>query len=793
MPMTCRSVIFSRMFSRLPVLLGVAAALLSVAVSANEVGNAANAASYKTSKHFARPAELEPDIAFWRRIYTEVTTQGGLVHDPENLAIVYSVMKFPAELAPRQRSKRIDDEKKKYARILERLAAGADGLSEEELRVQALWPKGTRRARYARAASSVRFQLGQADRFREGLVRSGAWHDHIAATFERMGLPRELAALPHVESSFNPYAYSKVGAAGMWQFMPSTGRRFLRIDAAIDERLDPYRSTEAAAKFLEQNYLILGTWPLALTAYNHGPGGMRRAKEQLGTSDITTIVRKYNSRSFGFASRNFYVAFLAALEIDAEPERFLGDVRRNPPDNSRIVKMLHYVPATQLLQALELEREELRLLNPSLLPSVWNGARYVPRGYELRVPARLDLTAMLERISQGPRFDAQVADTTHRVRSGETLSTIASRHRVSVAQLASLNNLRSPYRIRAGQMLTLPDRAGAARVPASAASSPTALAAGSSVRAESPSPTGVGDTQRYVVRRGDTLSKIAARHGMSEGALMELNSIRNRNLLREGQVLALVAARAAQPAARTTQPAPAQMPVQPAAAVLPPAAAQTPVESVAAAAPVPPSGTADPTSADRAARTAGEAAEPESELEAEAIGPALVPGTQAAASADPSDYSVHSDRRILVQAAETLGHYADWLEVRASQLRKLNRMSATAPVIVGRKLKLDFSQISPDQFEAKRVEYHRQLQEAFFTRFRIKETAAHTIKPGESVWVLAQQRYGIPIWLLRQYNPDLDLGSVRPGTRLIVPVVEPVETQPVETQSVEAAMASHAS
>src|SRR5690606_14095471 len=192
-------------------------------------------------------------------------------------------MKFPSDISPKTRSNQIENDKKKYARILERLASGAENLSEEELRVQALWPKGTRRSRFERASESVRFQLGQADRFREGLVRSGAWSDHIASTFEKMGLPRELAALPHVESSFNPYAYSKVGAAGMWQFMRSTGRRFLRIDATVDERLDPYRSTEAAARFHEQNYIVLGTWPLALTAYNHGPGGMKRAQEQLGT------------------------------------------------------------------------------------------------------------------------------------------------------------------------------------------------------------------------------------------------------------------------------------------------------------------------------------------------------------------------------------------------------------------------------------------------------------------------------------------------------------------------------
>jgi len=405
---------------------------------------------------FLRPTELEPDIAFWRRVYTEVTTEGGLLHDQDDLGIVYEVMKLPSDLSQKQRQKRIEDVKKKYSRILDRLASGATDLSEEEQRVLDLFPKGTHRSRFEEAAEGIRFQLGQADRFREGIVRSGAWREHIAATFKKMGLPTELAALPHVESSFNTYAYSKVGAAGMWQFMRGTGRRFLRIDAAVDERLDPYRSSEAAARFLEQNYIVLGSWPLALTAYNHGPGGMKRAQEQLGTSDIVTIVRKYNSRSFGFASRNFYVAFLAALEIDSDPEKFFGQIRRHPTDNSLVLEVPAYVPASRLATVLELDRDELKRLNPSLLPSVWRGARHVPRGFDLRVPNTIDVTAALSQLSEGERYDAQVAETQHRVRSGESLSSIASRYSVSVVAIAELNNLDRPYRIRAGQVLALP-------------------------------------------------------------------------------------------------------------------------------------------------------------------------------------------------------------------------------------------------------------------------------------------------------------------------------------------------
>jgi membrane-bound lytic murein transglycosylase D len=693
----------------------------------------AAAAHAAGSDGFPLPEELERDVAFWRRIYSEVSTSGGLLHDPERLDVVYEVIKFPADLAPRQRSKRIDELKKKYGDILERLAtADESALTEEEKRVHDLWPKGTRRARFEQAAEEVRFQLGQADRFREGIVRAGAYRDYIAATFEKAGLPRELAALPHVESSFNTYAYSKVGAAGMWQFMRATGRRFMRIDGVVDERLDPYRSTQAAVKFLEQNYIVLGSWPLALTAYNHGTAGMRRAQEQMGTSDIAVIARKYQSRSFGFASRNFYVAFLAALEIDQNPEKFFGPIQRHAVDSSRIVELPNFIPVSRIAKALDLETDALRRLNPSLLPGVWNGSRHVPKGFEFRVPAHVDATAALQRLGTTDSFTAQVADSQHRVRSGESLSAIASRYGITVTTVAELNGLRRPYRINAGQVLTLPTKGGVPAVVAAAIPAPTR--ASEATKPTTP-PTGVVGENRYVVRRGDTLTRIATKNGMSEAALMELNNIKNRNFVYEGQVLALAAsARAA-----------------------PPVESQVAVENIV---PVP----AEPVSV-------AEASEPVSEREAEELGPTLVPGIQAANSADPSDYLVHEDGSVRVQAAETLGHYAEWLEVRAGQIRKLNRMTMATPVVIGRKVKLDFSKVTQDEFEGRRQEYHKQLQEAFFAEFRISGNEMHVIKAGESIWVLAQQRYNIPIWLLRQYNPDLDLGSVKPGTKLVIPTV----------------------
>src|SRR5690606_38592917 len=137
---------------------------------------------------FARPAELEPDIALWRRIYTQVSTGGGLLHDPVDLRVVYEEVTFPERASPQQRTRLLDARKEHYARILRRLANGATDLDDEERRIKALWPQDVAGARLRQAADQVRFQLGQSDRFREGLVRSGAWREHIRDTFRKAGL-----------------------------------------------------------------------------------------------------------------------------------------------------------------------------------------------------------------------------------------------------------------------------------------------------------------------------------------------------------------------------------------------------------------------------------------------------------------------------------------------------------------------------------------------------------------------------------------------------------------------------
>ncbi len=672
-----------------------------------------------------RPEGLEPNVRFWVRVYTEVDGRGGLIHDSEHLDVVYEVVRFDPGLSERARERRVDRSKDRYRAILRRLASGKrTDLSAEQAAVLALWPDGVSNKTLSRAARRLRFQLGQADKFRAGLIRSGAWRAYIERSLTDSGVPVELAALPHVESSYNPKAYSRVGAAGMWQFTRPTGRRYLRVDHVVDERLDPFKSTRAAARLLRDNHRQTRTWPLAITAYNHGAAGMRRAARKLGTTDIATIVRRYKSRSFGFASRNFYASFLAALQVDRNATHYFGPLRADPPVEYQIVELPHFYPAKSLQSALGIEQSVLRDHNTALRPSVWSGSKFVPRGYDLRVPRHLlagPPEALLARVPTAERLDRQHRDRYYKVRRGDTLSRIASRYGVRQSELVALNNLRSRHRIHVGQVLVMPDDARGGVQPAP----PVAIA---------PIPSdGI-----HRVRGGETLSRIARRYGVTEAQLVELNGLRNRHHLVVGQRLRLPGAESEK------EPVPA-----------------APVIT-ASTRPLSP-----PTPAATAATLPAEETSPETL-------PVEPPGLAARSDAgavptDPSDYSVSPDGRITVQAAETLGHYAEWLGVRASTLRRINGLRYGRPLAIGRRIALDFRAVSPEEFERIRLEFHRTLQEEFFSAYVVTGTEEHVLEAGDTLWELAQQRYRLPVWLLRQYNPDLDFAALPAGAQMVIP------------------------
>ncbi|MDB5038044.1 MAG: hypothetical protein JWQ35_1572, partial [Bacteriovoracaceae bacterium] len=270
------------------------------------------------------PTELRLKVEFWKAIYTKYTTTQGLLHDAEDLSVIYDAIELPRNGSTTSADELRYNIREKLFNIVRKRG---ENLTPEERKLLAHFPPGTTRTRLLQATENIRFQLGQADRFKEGIIRSGYYLKHIEKILHEEGLPDFIKYLPHVESSFQEYAISKVDAAGLWQLMEATGRGLgLKIDYAVDQRLDPWLATEAAAKHLKRDRNFLGTWPLAITAYNHGPGGVQKAVQTLGTTDISDIAFRYTSPTFGFASRNFYAQFLAAVEVASNYQRYFGEL-----------------------------------------------------------------------------------------------------------------------------------------------------------------------------------------------------------------------------------------------------------------------------------------------------------------------------------------------------------------------------------------------------------------------------------------------------------------------------------
>jgi membrane-bound lytic murein transglycosylase D len=476
---------------------------------------------HAAASNFPRPSSLEPAVGFWIKVYTGITTNQGYVHDAVDLSVVYETVELPEWASNSKRGSRVTNAKFRYVKALTALGKGKRSeLTDTEARALAAWPEETSSKTFQAAAHNVRFQLGQSNRFKDGLVRSGQWKPHIRAVLAEHELPPELEVLPHVESSFNPSAYSKVAAAGMWQFMPRTARDFMRVDHVVDERMDPFVATEGAAKLLKRNYGLTGTWPLALTSYNHGTGGVLRAAREVGTSDIGAIVQSYRGRAFGFASRNFYASFLAALEVDQNAERYFGTLRLDAPTSYDRVIVSDYIPAKALAQSSGIGLDALRLHNPALRDAVWSGEKHIPRGFMVRVPRdhlSQPLGDLIAAVPGNARFGYQQPDLDHRIVSGDSLSTIARRYGTSVSKLMTLNSMRNT-RIRAGKTLILPG---------------TVMAESAVLLSPSPaSQPGV-----YIIQRGDSLWSIARRFNVSQQQLVAWNGISAKRYIQPGQKL----------------------------------------------------------------------------------------------------------------------------------------------------------------------------------------------------------------------------------------------------------------
>jgi membrane-bound lytic murein transglycosylase D len=276
---------------------------------------------------FPRPSAIEPNVKFWIDVFATYSERDFIILDRDQVWRIYQVLHLPGEGAPtRAEIDEVNDYlKNKFTNILSRLGAGQTPADFEEHQVATLF-KDQPLSAYAASAQNLRVQEGMREQFREGLLRSRYYRSRMEQIFIDAGLPPELVALAEVESGFYNRARSNAGAVGIWQFTRGTGRQFMRITRYHDDRLDPAAETEAAAKLLRSNYLTFGSWPLAITAYDYGSAGMTEAAEQYA-SDYARIVRSYDGPHFGFASKNYYAEFLAALQISRFEDAYFPDIR----------------------------------------------------------------------------------------------------------------------------------------------------------------------------------------------------------------------------------------------------------------------------------------------------------------------------------------------------------------------------------------------------------------------------------------------------------------------------------
>lgn len=340
------------------------------------------------SDDFEVQENLQKRVEFWFDVYSRYSGYHKIIHHNLYPWIIYEVVDVRGI---KNSEKYMKTKIKNYKKLFKGLALKKDGFSLSEKKWLALFDQASNSKKVLKtAASKIRYQTGQRDSIKSGLLRSQKYLPHMEQLFIAEGMPTELTRLPFVESSFNWEAYSRVGAAGMWQFMRRTGRKFLRINKSIDERMSPLKSTKAAALLLKQNHKILyKTWPLAVTAYNHGPTGLRRAVRKTHSRDLANIIKRYRHPRFSFASANFYSCFLAVLYIEKYSDILFPDIPQGKAQNFQERIISSRVKAQKFLKAMNYSSDEFLRHNPDFTRAVKRNY-YIPRGTKYFVPTDTD-------------------------------------------------------------------------------------------------------------------------------------------------------------------------------------------------------------------------------------------------------------------------------------------------------------------------------------------------------------------------------------------------------------------
>lgn len=351
------------------------------------------------SENFAVPQSISRRYNFWRRVYSLWGKDQYVMHlseYPEVVVEAYDNSRVGDEVGPIAREIMVKKVAKQQRELYRKLfLAMHNNRKHEELFTPAMQRLARQMShiadpnKYLVAYRTLRLQRGQRDFIASGLAVAPKYLPAIEQEFRAQNIPVEITRLAFVESSFNLKAHSKVGASGVYQIMPSTGKQYLKMHSGVDERNDPIKASRAAAKLLRLNYNLTGSWPLAITAYNHGVGGIKRAVRTVGSNDIVQLINRYHGNAFGFASKNFYASFLGVLATLKDSARIFPEVPRVLPLAFEPVRLPKAMTIGELKKKYNMSMATLVEYNPDISgPVVRANGAALPRGYVLKVPAK---------------------------------------------------------------------------------------------------------------------------------------------------------------------------------------------------------------------------------------------------------------------------------------------------------------------------------------------------------------------------------------------------------------------
>jgi membrane-bound lytic murein transglycosylase D len=362
----------------------------------------------------------------------------------------------------------------------------------------------------------------------EGLSRGVQYLPMIQATFRAEGLPLDLAYIPLIESAFKPSALSRAKARGVWQFMRGTAlENGLRADWYLDERADPTKSTQAAAKYLKTLHGMFEDWHLAMASYNGGPGRVKRALTRSRKNDFwqLTSTTKFLPRE----TRDYVPMILAAVIIAKNPTQYGFDIKPLPAPTTETVVVPHALDLRRVAEWAGVPMDDIQSLNPEFRR--WMTP--VKKGdYTIKVPEGT-ATRVLEGLAAAAPGQLNAMQT-HTVKRGETLATIARKLQVSRADLAEANYLKATSRVAVGAKLIIPRMPSAALLARASAGELETTAEAIAVdllKETTPLAAPVAQRRTYQVKRGDTLSAIARRTGTTIAQLKNWNKLKSTSLM----------------------------------------------------------------------------------------------------------------------------------------------------------------------------------------------------------------------------------------------------------------------